>query len=165
MYSVRLGYGKAINCINKLMEHKHYSEAFVVTVFTVEKILRRTLHQLIISSGFSTKITKKILKTIRGIDNIKNHWIFYDLDNRRLVDIIGQNNWNKIKDFSRMRNELIHGKRVYNREKCRTSTEELLTILNEVKKKLGTVYGFSGWERLTARHKSKLHIDPKVKIK
>jgi hypothetical protein len=33
-----------------------------------------------------------------------------------------------------------------------------------VKQRLEEAYGYSGWERLAARKKSKLHLDPKVKI-
>lgn len=162
MYSARLGYENAIKRINRLIENKHYSEAFVVTVFTIEKTLRRTLNQLIVSSGFSTEISKKILAKIKGIEYIKENWIFYDPKHRRLLDIIGDDNWSKIKRYSEMRNEFVHGIKVYNLKTCKEATEELLSILDEMKKKLKDTYGFDGWERLAVRNKSCLHNDPKV---
>lgn len=162
MYSVRLGYENAIKHINQLIENKHYAEAFVVTVFTVEKTLRRTLNQLIVSSGFSTKIAKKILKKIRGIESIKNNWIFYDPKHRRLLDIIGEDNWRQIKKYSEMRNDFAHGGYVHSLKNCEDATHELLSILSDIKMKFKKNYGFSGWERLAPRPKSYLHRDPKV---
>ena len=164
MYSAKLGYDKAIKRINKLIENKHYSEAFVVTVFTIEQTLRRTVHQLIVSTGFTTEMTKKLLSR-SGIGMIKDNWNFYDPKNRGLVEIIENDNWNKIITCSRMRNDFAHGSAVYSLEKCKNETEDLLNILDQVKQILYDTYGFSGWERLAVRSKSSLHNDPKVNIR
>ncbi len=159
MYSARLGYKNAIKRINKLLENDHPAEAFVVTVFTVEKTFRRTLNQLIVSTGFSTKMTKKMLKKIRGLEAIKENWQFYDPHHKSLIEVIGGNNWNKIHNYSIMRNKFVHGIQVYNLKTCRDSTEDLLLILNQVKQLLHEKYGFSGWEKLSVRNKSNLHVD------
>ncbi len=59
---------------------------------------------------------------------------------------------------------IIHGIRVYEAEYCKEQAEKLLFTLHTVKQKLEDTYGYSGWERLIVRKKSKLHLDPKVKI-
>lgn len=163
MYSVKLGYKKAKTRINRLLDNEHYSEAFVVTVFTVEKTIRRTLHQLIVSSGFSTEITKKILKDIRGLEAIKKNWSYYDPENKTIVDVIENRNWTKIKNYFKMRNEIIHGTHVYNLKTCRESTIDLLLVLDDIKTRFKNNYDFDGWERLAPRPKSHLHIDSKVR--
>ena len=163
MYSVQLGYKKARTRINRLLNNKHYSEVFIVTVFTVEKTIRRTLHQLIISSGFSTEITKKILKDIRGLEAIKKNWSYYDPENKTIVDIIGNDNCTKITNYFKMRNKIIHGIHVYNLETCRESTIDLLSVLDDIKIRFKNNYDFDGWEKLSPRPKSYLHVDSKVR--
>lgn len=163
MYSVKLGYKKAKTRINRLLDNKHYSEAFVVIVFTVEKTIKRTLHQLIVSSGFSTEITKKILNDIRGLEAIKKNWSYYDPENKTLVTVIEDRNWTKIKNYFKMRNEIIHGTHVYNLKTCQESAIDLLSILEDIKKRFKNNYDFDGWEILAPRPKSYLHIDSKVR--
>ena len=162
MYSVRLGYKKARKRINCLLENEHFSEVFVVIVFTAEKTIRRTLHQLIVSSGFTTENTKKILSKIRGLDAIKENWSYYDPKNRTIVDVVGIDNWTKIRKYFKMRNEIIHGVHVYNQKTCQQSAIDLLSIIEGIKTRFKNNYNFDGWERLATRHKSCLHSDPKV---
>ncbi len=52
MYSVTLGFDSAIDRIQSLPDSGFSSEALVTSVFTAEKTLRRTLRQLMVSSGF-----------------------------------------------------------------------------------------------------------------
>jgi hypothetical protein len=62
-----------------------------------------------------------------------------------------------------MRNKLIHGVRVYETEYCKEQAEKILFVLDSIKQKLEDNYGYSGWDRLSVRKKSKLHLDPKIK--
>jgi hypothetical protein len=65
-------------------------EAFVLTVFTAEKVLRRTLLQAMVSAGFTTEVALSLMKRIQGIDAIKKNWELYDPKGRKLNDIIGK---------------------------------------------------------------------------
>ena len=66
MYPVRLGFGTAKKRIVTLVENGHHAEALLTSVFTFEKIIHRTLKQLIVSSGFRSKDAKILLSQIQG---------------------------------------------------------------------------------------------------
>ncbi len=136
----------------------------MTAVFTVEKMLRRTLRQMIVSAGFTSKAAEKLINSATGLNALKERWFIYEPNHKSLVEIIGNSDWQQIDTLAKMRNKLIHGVRVYEIEECKKQAEKLLFILDNVKQKLDASYGYSGWERLSSRKKSKLHIDPKIKI-
>lgn len=61
MYPVSIGYAGAIQRINELLRNGHDAEALVTTAFTIEKTLRRTLRQLVVSAGFRSTDADKIV--------------------------------------------------------------------------------------------------------
>ncbi|MBN4077783.1 hypothetical protein JYT29_00445 [Nitrospina gracilis] len=165
MYSVKLGFLEANNRINKLITDDYHSEALVTSMFTVEKTLRRTLRQIIVSAGFISSSADKLLKRLQGLDALKNNWDLYDPQNRKLVGGILQNNyWQEVHKGSLMRNKLVHGLKVYGGNVCRYQTHQVLEALNHIKSTFDSVYGYSGWERGKVRRKSRLHTDPKIHI-
>jgi hypothetical protein len=164
MYPVRLGYDTAIKRINRLIHNGHHAEALVTSMFTVEKTLRRTLRQIIVSAGFTSKSADKIISKINGMENLKEAWALYDPMQKKLTEIIEPKDWLIIKRISKMRNEMVHGIRVYELDTCKMETENLLQVLDRVKTKLDVVYGYSGWEKFKIRKTSKLHTDPKIRI-
>lgn len=160
MYPVGIGYTGAIARINELTSNGHHAEALVTSVFTVEKTLRRTLRQLIVSAGFRSTISEKIVKDLRGLDSIKKAWEFYDASHRLLPDVVGNADWKKFQDAATMRNKLIHGERVYKLDDCQQHAADVLAALDRVKAILDREYGYSGWEKLRIRKRSRLHIEP-----
>ena len=164
MYPVRLGYNEASSRIRILFDNGHYSEALVTSVFTVEKTLRRTLKQLVVSAGFRSKIANKIMKGFRGLEAIKSAWETYDPVHRHLTEVILENDWRIVKKASVMRNKMIHGEQVFDQLTCKEETVQVLAALNNINSTLNQEYGYSGWERVATRAKSNLHNDPKVTI-
>lgn len=164
MYPVKLGYSTAIARINSLIKNGYHAEALVTSVFTAEKTLRRTLRQLVISSGFPSRIADKIIGGLRGLEAVKNAWELYDPKHRKLTDLLDQPDWKALKDAAEMRNKLVHGERVYSVVACDQSTTSVLGALVNVKSKFESEYGYSGWTVAKARRKSRLHTDPKVRI-
>ncbi|MDC9723962.1 MAG: hypothetical protein PSN34_14485 [Urechidicola sp.] len=164
MYSVRLGYDKAIKRINKLAKNGHHSESLVTSVFTVEKTLRRTFRQLIVSSGFKSTIADKIVKQSNGLNRIIQNWELYDPKHRKFSTLIENGEIKTIKEAASMRNKLIHGEKVFSLEICKQETENVLKALDKIKNCFENEYGYSGWKIAKGRKNSKLHIDPKVKI-
>lgn len=164
MYSVRLGYSIAIARINRLLQNGHDAEALVTAVFTVEKTLRRTLRQLVVSAGFISSMADKIVGNLRGLDAVKNAWEFYDPKHRKFTNLIAQPDWKTFKEASEMRNKLIHGERVYSLAACKQSANNVLAALDNVKTLLDTEYGYSGWATASSRRTSQLHKDAKVRI-
>lgn len=164
MYPVRLGYDTAIKRISKLTANGHHAESLITSVFTAEKTLRRTLQQLIISSGFKSTIAKKIIKRFNGIYQLIEAWDIYDPHHRKLSEIIGIDDIKTIKEAAQKRNKLIHGERVFNLETYKEETKRVLEALNRIKIKFDNEYNYSGWTNIATRKISKLHLDPKVKI-
>lgn len=164
MYPVRLGYDAAIKRIRKLMKNGHHPEALVTSMFTVEKTLRRTLRQIVVSAGFASKYADKIVGNLRGLDALKKAWELYEPNHVQLLSIIPQADWQTFKVAAEMRNKMVHGERVYELETCRKEAEEVLDALDRLKTDFDTRYGYSGWSTYSARVKSRLHADPKVNI-
>ena len=162
MYPVRLGFAAAIKRVRGLQANGHDAEALLTAVFTVEKTLRRTLRQLIVSAGFPSRIALKIIANVRGLDAIHSSWEFYDPRHRRLTEIIALADWNVFKKASEMRNALVHGNKVFGLQICKTQTNEVLASLATAKAALDSEYGYSGWAIAKARRTSRLHSDPKV---
>ncbi len=78
MYPVRLGFDSAKLRINKLMINGHHAEALLTSGFTFEKIIHRTLKQLIVSAGFRNSDADLLLKQIRGFNKQKEIWCCFD---------------------------------------------------------------------------------------
>lgn len=163
MYSVRLGYDTARRRIDRLLQNGHKAEALVAAVATVEKTLRRTLVQIVVSAGFTREDAEKLVRQMRSFDSIKQHWSLFDPHNRNLVDVIGNQNWQVVKKVAQMRNNLVHGKEVYQLSTCDRETGNILSALDEIRQALCDTYECDGWERLKGRATHKLHIDPKIK--
>lgn len=164
MYSVELGYNAATTRIRSLMEAGFYSEALVTAAFTVEKTVRRTLHQLVISAGFPSRQAHRIMSGYRGLDAIKNAWELYDPLHRKLIQVIQDQTWTQIKSSATMRNKMVHGEQVFLDDKCQRETMALLDALDEIKNTFDREYDYSGWSRITPRTRSRLHQDPKVRV-
>ncbi|MEA1928869.1 MAG: hypothetical protein U9N73_11750 [Candidatus Auribacterota bacterium] len=63
-----------------------------------------------------------------------------------------------------MRNNLVHGNRVYDIEKCEKEVQKIVSLLDDLTAKFEEEYEFNGWAKFSIRKKSTLHVDPKVKI-
>ena len=98
MYSLRWSYKKVRQRLDALPSRILPSEAYMLTVFMVEKILRRTLLQLIVSAGFTTEQALDISNNIRGLDAIKNNWVHFDPNNCPLAEIVDNSDGQVIKE-------------------------------------------------------------------
>lgn len=161
MYPVSIGYAGAVQRINDLISNGHNAEALVTTAFTVEKTIRRTLRQLVVSAGFRSIDAEKIVKGLGGLERLKDTWELYDPKHRKLPALIGAD-WATFDATAKMRNKLVHGERVYNLADCRTQAIDTLAALNRLKAAFDAEYGYSGWDRLKVRRVGHLHKDPKV---
>lgn len=164
MYPVTIGYAGATLRIRDLIKNGHHAEALVTTVFTVEKTFRRTLRQIVVSAGFRSATADKIVNELRGLEAVKKAWELYDPEHRALTAVIDSADWKTLKDAAEKRNKLAHGVRVYKLTECQEVTAGTLGALERVKAVLDTEYGYSGWEKLKVRKRSRLHVDPAVTI-
>lgn len=161
MYPVSIGYAGAVQRIKYLINNGHDAEALVTTAFTVEKTIRRTLRQLVVSAGFRSIDAEKIVKGLGGLERLKDTWELFDPKHRKLPGFIGDD-WATFVETAKMRNKLVHGERVYNLADCRTAANNTLDALDRLKAAFDTEYGYSGWDRPRARRVSHLHKDPKI---
>ncbi len=163
MYPVKLGFEGAKERINKLLENNHYAESLVTSVFTAEKTVRRTLRQLIVSSGFKSTIANKIISRLSGIYQLVEAWEIYDPQHRKLTKIVKSNDIEIIKLAAQKRNKLIHGEQVFKLELCKEETLKVIRALDNIKNCFDEEYGYSGWTNISTRKISMLHKDPKIK--
>lgn len=98
------------------------------------------------------------------MDALKRAWELYDPNNIQLTAIIPDADWKQFREAAEMRNKMVHGERVYELETCRKEAEKVLAALDRLKRDFDDRYGYSGWGAFSARVKSRLHADPKVKI-
>jgi hypothetical protein len=162
MYPVKIGYAGALQRIKDLVNNGHHAESLVTAMFTVEKTLRRTLRQLVVSAGFPSSIADTIVGQLRGLDAIKSAWQIYDPRHRKLTDLIAGGDWQAFTTAAGMRNKLVHGVRVYSLADCQQQTVATLAALDNMKTLFDNEYGYSGWTILKVRRSSRLHLDPKV---
>jgi len=163
MYQINAGLLSAKAKINQLTSHGHHAESMIVMVFIVEKTIRRTLIQIVISAGFKSKNAKQIVKKI-NFSSINDYWMFFDPFEKPLKDVISSLDYNAIKKAAEMRNRVVHGQHVYSNEIYQTKTQELLQIIDRISAAFQLRYGFDGWSKLSVRKKSRLHIDPRITI-
>ncbi len=162
MYPARMGHDVAIKRIERLLKNGHHAEALVTSMFTVEKVLRRTLKELIVSAGFTSKAANQLTKHFDGFQKIKEAWWCFDPAGEALPTIIGNQNWEPKRTAATMRNKLVHGERVYSLDECETQAKRLLKSLRHIETTFQARYGYSGWEKNSTRRVSKLHLDPRV---
>ena len=163
MYPVKIGYVGAVARIKALLKNGHSAEALVTTAFTVEKTIRRTLKQLVISAGFTSKGADQIVKGLRGLEQLRQAWRLYDPKQREFNRVVPAAVLEPIKNTAEMRNKLVHGERVYVLEDCATQTRVALAALDAIKTSFDAEYGYSGWTVGKKRTTARLHVDPKVK--
>jgi hypothetical protein len=164
MYPIHLGFDDAIERIQELRRNGHSAEALLSSVFSTEKTLRRTLRQLVVSAGFTSKQSQALCSTIRGFGAIKKNWPVFDPNGRNLPSLLPSDEWKNITVAVEMRNKLVHGTRVYDSAICDQQSEAMIRALSALRHSFQDVYGFDGWERLAVRRKPRIHLDPKVKI-
>lgn len=162
MYPLRLPYKKVRSRLKNLIKDGYSSEALVTSMFTVERILRRTLIQLVISAGFTTNQAFRIIARLNGLQAIKEVWTIYDPKNRTLTQILTNTIWQNLRETAKMRNGIIHGTVTYSQSKCKKKAQEIIDILDIIKEKLYATYGYHGWGGLSKRRSAVLHVDPKI---
>ncbi|HBM16795.1 MAG TPA: hypothetical protein DD381_10695 [Lentisphaeria bacterium] len=145
MISLRRTYKFARNRINQLRASAPPDEAFVLTMFFVEKIIRRTLLQLMIRSGMTLADAVVAMKKLKGIWAVKNAWHKYDPANRDLEAVIGKAHWDVIADSATKRNDLVHGsgnegQRVYSQV-----LTPLIASLDQIRQTFTGEYKYAGW--------------------
>jgi len=156
MISLRRRYKTARARIEELKNSAPADEAFVMTVFFVEKIMRRTLLQLIIWKGMSFENAMKVVKRLNGLWHVIDAWPCYDPSNRVLERIIGQPNIDIVTKAAQKRNSLVHGSGNEGQKVYTRLLPLLVSALDDIKQKFEAEYGYYGWHGLTDGARKKL---------
>lgn len=155
MYPVSLGYSEAISRITKLQSNGHQAEALLTSVFTFEKTIKRTLRYMITCRGFTSK-QADIMISRSGFAHLRRLWPCFEKHHRDLQEMIKEARWQHILQAFTMRNDLVHGTKVYNLTECETYTTHVLGALDELQGVLKKEIGFDGWSTTRRRNKPKL---------
>jgi cobalamin-dependent methionine synthase I len=79
-----------------------------------------------------------------GFDSLKEKWPVFERQHRTLQEIIDQN-WQQIPEAKKMRNNLVHGIKVYDLEDCRTKASAVLAALRTLHAYVMQDYGSDPW--------------------
>ncbi len=155
MYATRIGFASALGRINALRAGGHSAEALVTSVFTLEKLMRRSIRVAIVSRGFTSKQTKQLLNK-RGFKDLKEIWDIFDRDHETLANVIGQRDWQHIPKAVTARNELVHGHRVFSLADCETMASHVMAGLQKLHSEVTKRYGQDPWAKVKVRRKPQL---------
>jgi len=146
MISLKRSYKWARNRINELHASAPLDEAFVLTMFFIEKIVRRTLLQLMIRTGMTSTDAVGEMKKLYGIWAVKKAWRKYDPHKRDLESVIGTTNWEVLKDSATWRNDLVHGAGNEGQRFYKKALPPLVTTLDSIRNVFSSEYRYSGWK-------------------
>lgn len=150
MYPISVGFQAALDRINSLIDNGHHAEALVTSVFTFEKIVMRSLRGAITARGFTSAQAERIIGR-SGLQALKGMWDIFDKDHKKLVDLVGQNQWQTVDKASQWRNALVHGKQTYKLDDCRALAEKVREILIEFRQTITRHHGVDPWTRYKIR--------------
>jgi hypothetical protein len=145
MISIKRTYNTARRRLDELPKRTTPAETFVLTVFFIEKILRRTLVQLVILKGSPHADAFETVKTLRGLHAVRDTWKKYDAKKQTLESVIGADAWAQIKEAAKLRNELVHGSGYQAEKVYRKLNPALLKCLDSVVTAFTKEYGYAGW--------------------
>ena len=117
MYPISLGFDEAQHRIHLLLANGHHAEALVTSVFSREKLMRRSLRYFAIARGFTSK-QAELLFSRKSFHDLKVIWPCFEIQHRTLPDLLTEKKWQHIPPAVTMRNKLAHGERVYKLAEC-----------------------------------------------
>jgi hypothetical protein len=107
--------------------------------------MKRTLRRAIVARGFSVEQADKLLER-NGFEQLLAKWEIFEKEHRTLPTILGPE-WEPIKGAKGMRNELVHGNKVYPLTECRTTAKAVLSALRKLHKFAVEDYGVDPWQK------------------
>src|SRR5690348_7325624 len=87
MYPVKLSFAKVIRRIKALLSD-HPAEALVTSMFTFEKLVKRSIRRSIVARGFTVE-QAEILLARAQFDDLKRMWEVFECNHQRLPEILG----------------------------------------------------------------------------
>jgi hypothetical protein len=155
MYPVRIGFDEALNRIAALRQNHHDAEALVTSVFTLEKLMRRSLKLAILSRGFTSTQAETLINR-KGFKELTISWPIFEKHHRGLSTVIGNRLWQHIRKAVKMRNDLVHGNRVYPLDDCRSYAEHVVSSLRYLHSRMLEDLRRDPWSKLPVRRKPQL---------
>ena len=148
MYPLKWTYKRARGRLDDIGEWATAGEAYVLTVFLVEKTIRRTLVQLVLWNGAVPADAFATVELLKGIWKVKKAWQHYDPNNRSLEENVGNTNWDVVAAGAKYRNALVHGRKHQAQKVYSRHRKKLLTALDDITSRFSTEYGYSGWKKM-----------------
>jgi hypothetical protein len=145
MYPVKLHFDKVLRRIRKLLSNGHSAEALVTSVFTFEKLIKRSLRHAIVARGFTVEQVS-ILLDRKGFEELQRMWEVFERDHKRLPEILGST-WQNMPKAKTMRNHLVHGNKVYSLDDCKSYARDVLTALEKLHEYVIDEYGADPWTK------------------
>lgn len=155
MYPITIGFDGAIERVEQLITNKHSAEALLTAVFTLEKLMKRSMRVAILARGFTWTHTDRILER-KGFQDLKLLWDIYDAEHRELHNVIGNKHWQHIPEALKMRNAIVHGNQTYPLSKCEIFASRVVAAAKSLHRNVLDAYGADPWKELIKPSKSAL---------
>lgn len=162
MYPVKLGFEEATRRARGLLSNGHDAEALVSAVFTIEKTLRRSLRFVIVARGFTSSQADGIINRA-GLQEVRRLWGIFAPEEAAYDQLLSVQQRHSLDKLATMRNRLVHGQRAYKLSECRSSAQQALSLLSDLRGNLLRTLGADGWSRLPVRRKPSLQWMPPKK--
>jgi len=125
--------------------------------------MRRVLRALVISAGFPSSQATALMEKFDSLNKIKEVWHCFDPQHEKLSGFLPQATLQAISETQTMRNQLVHGAKVFRLDLFEQEAERALKALDTLRNTFNNRYSFDEWSQVKARKKSALHFDPRVK--
>jgi hypothetical protein len=147
MWVQTLGLDEAMKRIKALLENGHSAEAMVTSIFTLEKLIKRATRRVIRQSGKSVEESKRLVDK-PGFDELCKLWAKYDPDGEGPEALISAADWKKALETKQMRNDPVHGRKVFGLKNCKDRSRHILKVLKKLRDEYTDLYGSDPWKRL-----------------
>lgn len=131
------------NRIDELEDVLHPSERFILVFGFVEKTVRRTFVHICMTNGMSEE---DAVKDSKKSDLMKLNGKWRRETGCTLRNVIGADAWGKLHRAVELRNELIHERGHKDQRIYKKTVDDLLGILDDVRKVFSSEYCYSGWK-------------------
>jgi hypothetical protein len=143
MYPARIDFQNVIERIEALLRNGHHAEALVTSMFTMEKLIRRSLRIAIVARGFSQD-QANIIFGRNGFDDLEKKWPVFDRYHRDLHTVLDAD-WQSVVEAKKMRNNFVHGHSVYDLAECEKRAKQVVAALGRLHSRIKQDYEHDPW--------------------
>ena len=155
MYPVKQGFVGVDHRLSALIKNGHHGEALLAAVFAMEKTIRRTIRFCALNRGFSSKQCDQLFHKMSFV-GLTKAWPVFERYERTLPEFLGNNVWQPVPEAVTMRNNIVHGSRVYKLSDCRDKAQSVKDAIEVLRDQAMQDLGCDPWYQLPGKSTASL---------